>query len=70
MRAGRRIKGIKPGEVWDAEWYRHDDNDDSMCSVMIRLVIPPVGSDEHTRYMFGAVSIKEVWDAIAMVSNI
>lgn len=34
-----RIRGVKPGEIWDAQWGRADVNaQDEECVVWIRLV--------------------------------
>jgi hypothetical protein len=69
IRHGRRIQGFKAGEVWDAEWYRHDDNDDTMCSVMVRIV-PPEGAVEQTRFLCGATPLYDVWVTIEQFANI
>jgi len=36
IRHGRRIKGIMPGEQYEAEWFRSKDSD-IMCEVFVRL---------------------------------
>lgn len=71
IRHGRRIKGFRDGEVWDADWYRYDDNDDTMCSVMIQLVTPsPADKVAQIRKLCGATPLYDVWVTIEQFANI
>jgi len=60
IRHHRRIQGFKPGEGWDANWYRHDVNDDSMCYVIIKWLPDDETVIECHRLLLGAKLVSNI----------